>query len=337
MYQTTQIWKMSERISYNCILAAVLVVLSFVSDTQAASHLTFEQLADGRPPDTAIQAASGQNNPDLGPNASIAQADTSPGKAPSVADTSGVPDCGTLENAAATQGLPIDFFTRLIRQESNFDPKAVSRAGAQGIAPFMPGTARWRGLSDPFEPAEALKESARRLRELRDQFGNLGLAAAAYHAGPQRVRNWLAGRDELPNETRAYVRIITGRRAEEWMGGSKEMLLDQPTGPCAQVAKRAPPTVKDNTAAANLDLAPWGVQLIGDSSEIRALSAYADLQKRYHSVLRDRAPTVLKSAMGGHGPSTWYFVRVAEPTREGATQLCSKPKSVGGSCIISPN
>src|SRR5712671_5126847 len=65
------------------------------------------------------------------------------------------------------------FLQRLIRQESNFDPNSVSRAGAQGIAQFMPGTARWRGLSDPFEPTEALYESARWLGERRDQFGNL--------------------------------------------------------------------------------------------------------------------------------------------------------------------
>jgi Transglycosylase SLT domain len=328
---------MSEPISYHCILAAALVALSLVSNVQAASHLTFEQLAEGQPPETGIQAASGENNSDPGSNASNPEGDASSGKAPSVADTSGVSDCGSLESAAATQGLPIDFFTRLIRQESNFDPKAVSRRGAQGIAQFMPGTARWRGLADPFKPAEALKESARWLRELRGQFGNLGLAAAAYNAGPQRVRNWLAGRGELPNETRAYVRIVTGRRAEEWVGGSKEMLFDPPSGPCAQVAKRAPPKVQDHIVDANVNLAPWGVQLIGDSSEIRALASYADLQKRYHSVLSDHAPTVLKRAMGGHGPSTWYFVRVAEPTQERAMQLCTKLKSVGGSCIISRN
>lgn len=148
---------MSEPISYHCILAAALVALSLVSNVQAASHLTFEQLAEGQPPETGIQAASGENNSDPGSNASNPEGDASSGKAPSVADTSGVSDCGSLESAAATQGLPIDFFTRLIRQESNFDPKAVSRRGAQGIAQFMPGTARWRGLADPFKPAEALK------------------------------------------------------------------------------------------------------------------------------------------------------------------------------------
>jgi hypothetical protein len=224
----------------------------------------------------------------------------------------------------------------LIRQESNFDPKAISRAGAQGIAQFMPGTARWRGLADPFEPAEALRESARWLRELRDQFGNLGLAAAAYNAGPQRVRDWLAGRGQLPNETRAYVRIITGRPAEEWIG-AKETLPDGPTGTCMRAAKLADPTAEHSSPDPNASIAPWGLQLIGDSSESKALSAYAELQKRYRSVLIDRAPTVLKRPLGGHGPSIWYLVRVAESTHERAIQLCAKLKSAGGSCLVTRN
>ena len=57
----------------------------------------------------------------------------------------------------------------------------------------MPGTANERGLLDPFNPVQALPKSAEFLSELRDQFGNLGLAAAAYNAGPRRVQEWLAG------------------------------------------------------------------------------------------------------------------------------------------------
>ena len=55
----------------------------------------------------------------------------------------------------------------------------------------MPRTASWHGLADPFEPVEALRHSAAYLRELVDQFGNLGLAAAAYNAGSARVSAWL--------------------------------------------------------------------------------------------------------------------------------------------------
>jgi hypothetical protein len=256
---------------------------------------------------------------------------------PLVAIASAKIGCDTLNSAAATHGLPLKFFARLIRQESNFDPKSVSRAGAQGIAQFMPGTARWRGLSDPFEPTGALYESARWLGELRDQFGNLGLAAAAYNAGPRRVKDWIAGRGQLPRETRAYVRIITGRPAEEWVGVPEEIQHDQPAGPCIQATKKAPKVESHISLEESANWGPWGLQLIGDSSETKALAEYKELQKRYHSVLGDRAPLVLKRPLGGRGPSTWYFVRVAESSQERAKQLCSRLSSIGGSCLVSRN
>src|SRR5688572_15384915 len=78
--------------------------------------------------------------------------------------------CRTLAQAAADNELPEEFFTRLIWQESRFDPKAVSPAGAQGIAQFMPQTAALRGLVNAFEPLHALRESAAYLRELRTTF-----------------------------------------------------------------------------------------------------------------------------------------------------------------------
>src|SRR5262249_27698533 len=124
--------------------------------------------------------------------------------------------CQMIEQAANGEDLPFEFLARLIWQESNFNPHAVSRAGAQGIAQFMPKTASERGLADPFEPASALQESAEFLRELRQQFGNVGLAAAAYNAGPKRVQDWLAKRATLPRETQNYVETITGRPAQRW-------------------------------------------------------------------------------------------------------------------------
>lgn len=120
------------------------------------------------------------------------------------------------EDAATAHTLPVGYFLRLIRQESGFNPNSVSPAGAQGIAQFMPTTAFDRGVRDPFDPAEALPKSAELLHELRDHFGNLGLAAAAYNAGPERVHKWLAGKSPLPQETIDYVRVITGHEAAEW-------------------------------------------------------------------------------------------------------------------------
>ncbi len=214
-----------------------------------------------------------------------------------------------------------------------------------GIAQFMPGTARWRGLADPFEPSEALNQSARWLSELRALFGNLGLAAAAYNAGPQRVKDWIAGHGKLPGETRAYVLTITGRTADEWLHGNAKQPsdFDEPAGPCT-MRVRLPTARLETRAKLQGSLEPeadkpsgWGLQLIGDASEIRALAQYALLQIRVRSVLGNRKPTVIRKPLGGRAPSAWFFIKVAESSREKANQLCSKLRSAGGSCLVTPN
>jgi len=125
----------------------------------------------------------------------------------------------TIESAARRYDLPVEFLTRLLQQESSFFALAVSRAGAQGIAQFMPQTATARGLRDPFDPFDpekAIPAAAGYLSELRHQFGNLGLAAAAYNAGSKGITEWLSGSGELPAETQDYVLKITGHSAVEW-------------------------------------------------------------------------------------------------------------------------
>jgi hypothetical protein len=136
-------------------------------------------------------------------------------------DTSGHAICEMIESAAQANALPVDFFVRVIWQESRFHPDEIgplTRSGqrALGIAQFMPGTAMERQLFEPFNPAAALPKSSEFLAELRNEFGNLGLAAAAYNAGPQRVRDYLSHARDLPLETRNYVRAVTGRPVEEW-------------------------------------------------------------------------------------------------------------------------
>jgi hypothetical protein len=145
------------------------------------------------------------------------------------------PICLMIDSAARANALPVDFFGRVIWQESRFRPDEigpVTHGGkrAQGIAQFMPGTAAERRLLEPFNPVEALPKSAEFLAELRDQFGNLGLAAAAYNAGPQRVREFLAGLRSLPRETRNYVLAITGRSVEDWAKPAKEESKDENEG-----------------------------------------------------------------------------------------------------------
>src|ERR1700683_4708183 len=82
--------------------------------------------------------------------------------------------CHAIEVDAAANELPVEFFARVIWQESRFNALAVSPKGGQAIAKFIPPRADWRGLADPFDPIESLRNSASYLHDLRDRFGNLG-------------------------------------------------------------------------------------------------------------------------------------------------------------------
>jgi hypothetical protein len=247
--------------------------------------------------------------------------------------------CHTLAQAAVDNELPEEFFTRLIGQESRFDPAAVSPAGAQGIAQFMPQTAATRGLVNAFEPLQALRESASYLRELRTTFsGNLGLAAAAYNAGPDQVEAWLAGRRSLPFETQAYVRIVTGFSAEAW--NAKPLpKFEASTAPqgarCTEIAKlmienahHRPPL------SASPAWGPWGVQLAGNWSEGGVLAAYERLRRKYGAVLGDRLPLVMYARRGS---GETFIVRVSEKSRADADGLCRRLHAAGGACIVLPN
>jgi hypothetical protein len=129
--------------------------------------------------------------------------------------------CAAIERDALAAGLPPGYFARLIWQESHFDANAVSWAGAEGIAQFMPETGRLQGLGNPYNPAEALWRSAHYLAQLRSRFGNLGLAAAAYNGGENRVGRFIAGTGYLAAETLDYVQIVTGVPVTDWLAGTR--------------------------------------------------------------------------------------------------------------------
>jgi hypothetical protein len=202
--------------------------------------------------------------------------------------------CRTLEQAAAENGLPVEFFARIIWQESRFNATAVSAKGAEGIAQFMPQTADWRGLADPFNPIEALRHSASYLHDLMAQFGNLGLAAAGYNAGPGRVKAWLAGKGGLPAETRNYVAIVTGWTADEWASHSPPQAADAtipPGVPCARLANLVlGPKAEAKRIASYVPR--WGIPLAAHLLESKAWQMYRERQKRYASLIGDREPVV---------------------------------------------
>ena len=257
--------------------------------------------------------------------------------------------CLMIESAARAEDLPLEFFARVIWQESRFQADAVgpvTRSGqrAQGIAQFMPGTASERRLLDPFDPVEALPKSAEFLNELRGQFGNLGLAAAAYNAGPRRVQEWLAGTGAMPQETRNYVAAITGTTVDEWAAARKnDKMPDRaPATSCRELMallKRAPnPFVTQLEQHVRLaEARAWGVQLAAGFSRDKALAMYARAIKRLSAVIGDQDPSLLSSVMNNRGSHTFYQVRIGADTRPAADDLCNRIRRAGGACFVLRN
>ena len=215
--------------------------------------------------------------------------------------------CWILERVARANALPVAFFARLIWKESRFQPNFVgpkTRHGgrALGIAQFMPHTAAERRLLEPFNPAEALPKSGAFLAELRDEFGNLGLAAAAYNAGAERVRKFLAGRAGMPAEARNYVRAITGRPVEAWALATKrdpgarkvyELDADRDALSCRDVIAQADPSFIQ--APAEL---PERTVTVAEQMEASSTPAAAELRERSVPVVEQVNRSLSPAAAG---------------------------------------
>ncbi len=244
--------------------------------------------------------------------------------------------CRMIDAAAAKHGLPASYLTRLIWQESSFQPHVVSGAGAQGIAQFMPGTAGERGLANPFDPEQAIPKAAEFLADLRKQFGNLGLAAAAYNGGPARVAAWLAGKGGLPWETRDYVEIITGHSAEDWRGGAAAKAREaelQNGATCLRTAAYISVHEPRRFAGSTLT-APWGVQLAGSFHKRAALAAYGRARREFAGLIGRVEPMVLGRRAPGRGFARFWQVRVPSQSRGAADALCGKIERAGGACAV---
>ena len=252
--------------------------------------------------------------------------------------------CPLMREEADAKGLPAMFFVRLIWKESRFNPSAVSPKGAQGIAQFMPGTAADRGLDDPFEPKQAIVHSASLLADLKSEFGNVGLAAAAYNAGAERVHAWLDGRSSLPAETIGYVFYVTGRDAEEWKLPETQLpdAIKAPTEDVVESCRKLAPLVvravyETEPLTASGAWRPWGIQVSTSFSKARALSTFARLKARYPSVLSDSEPFVLPERNLSRGRRYLYMVQIGADARDDAVKLCTALRSRGGACIVQKN
>ncbi|MAW84930.1 MAG: lytic transglycosylase [Phyllobacteriaceae bacterium] len=246
--------------------------------------------------------------------------------------------CTLIRDSADRHGLPRDFLARLIWKESRFDPDAVSPAGAEGIAQFMPGTAKLRGLADSFDMAQAIAASAAYLAEMKASYGNLGRAAIGYNAGEGRLNRWIASGGFLPLETEDYVLSILGEPADSFSDAAYQATnrpLDGKLG--FDAACRALPVI----AAATIPMArvhtlPWGVQVAGNFRRSAAIRQWQRLRRRFPSLLADHEPVVsrVRSAIGRRGI---YAVRIGADKRVNAEIICQQLRAAGGSCIVMRN
>jgi hypothetical protein len=253
--------------------------------------------------------------------------------------------CRLIEHSAHAANLPVSFLTRVIWRESSFRAGVVSPVGAQGIAQFMPGTAQERGLADPFDPEQAIPKAADLLADLRRRFGTLGMAAAAYNAGPARVTSWLHGHGDLPAVTHAYVRFVTQASDEETAGSGSST-------PDASGTASPPPAETCLAVTAELrrgqggiggedlgftPLAPWGVQLAGNFSKAVALASFEREAHRYAAVIGDLRPMIIGRLLRSRGTRRFYQVRLPAASRAAADALCHRILSVGGACVALPS
>jgi soluble lytic murein transglycosylase-like protein len=246
--------------------------------------------------------------------------------------------CALIETHAGRNQLPPEFFARLIWKESRFDPNAVSPAGAEGIAQFMPGTAAMRGLKNSFDIEQAISASAKYLGELKTGYGNLGLAAAAYNAGENRVSRWLSSGGFLPLETENYVLDIMGEPADNFADAAHVATI-QPLDPkmkFGEACRKLPVLESAIIAMATINVKPWGIQVAGNFRRAVAIRQWQRLKGHYRVLLADYEPVVsrVRSPLGRRGI---YAVRIGVDDRANANIICQQLRGAGGACIVVRN
>jgi hypothetical protein len=246
--------------------------------------------------------------------------------------------CTLISSEATKNQIPPEFFARLIWKESRFDHKAVSPVGAEGIAQFMPGTAKLVGLDDPFDIEQAIPASAAHLADLKRNLGNYGLAAAAYNAGEGRVGRWLSSGGFLPLETEDYVIDITGEPADNFVSREAKLTIKPLDAKLTfDEACRKLPVIAFNTVAmARINRKPWGVQVAGNFRRSAAVNQYERVRKQFASVMAGHKPFVSKvrTPIGRRGI---YAVRIGANSRNEADRICTALHSAGGACIVMKN
>lgn len=248
--------------------------------------------------------------------------------------------CQMLQISARRHYLDPGFFARLIWQESRFDPNALSPANARGIAQFIDSTAALRGLKDSYNPAESIERSAQYLSYLKQENGNLGLAAMAYNGGEGRAFGFMAGNVGLPQETRDYVQIITGLSAETWRNDPPaehdfRLSKTKPFLPaCYELArKRRISQLKPPGAR----YAPWGVQVGFGRSEKGAKAQYKRVTQNCRGLINKHKVELVPVQNRVSGRKGYWMVRLAQAQKSSAIKLCGQLRRQNCACRVYKN
>lgn len=247
--------------------------------------------------------------------------------------------CNALQVFAKRHALNPHFFTRLIWQESRFNPNARSHANAQGIAQFIPSTAKIRGLDDPWNPAQALDESARYLGQLIRDLGNEGLAAVAYNGGETRAANFIADTSGLPTETWNYVQIITDLDAQVWRD-NPPMDKDFSLSPDMDFIPACLDLAKDRIYTkykSRPQYKPWGVQLAAGPTQSAARASFKRRAASCKSLLRRKRVDYIRKKSAARGGKRMVNARISFDSRATANGYCAKLKRAKCSCVVLKN
>ena len=188
-------------------IAAVAALVIDISQGRPQTAVASTQVSTPRAADLVVARRSASGSRSLPQNATV---NAAPGGAPAAVAVSDPQQRyeQIARAAAAKYDIDPNVFVRQITQESHWDPAAVSRAGALGIAQFMPSTAAWLGV-DPLDPVAALDAAAKLDRDNLDAFdGDYAEMLAAYNAGRGSVFRY-GGVPPFP-ETQNYVNLILG-------------------------------------------------------------------------------------------------------------------------------
>ncbi|MFK7940666.1 MAG: lytic transglycosylase domain-containing protein, partial [Roseovarius sp.] len=248
--------------------------------------------------------------------------------------------CNAIKVFTERHGLNTDFFARLIWQESRFDPHARSPVGAEGIAQFMPYTAKRRGLYDSYNPAEALEHSAQYLSEMAEKYGSVGLAAIGYNGGERRAEGVINDTAGLMQETIDYVRIITGVPYQNWVE-------DPAPAPDLRLSKTLPFGAACRDLAQNrrmTKLKPvkpaiqkWGIQVAFGVSKASARKKFKDQTRSCKSLIKGQKPDLVFEKSRASPKGGYYMVRLGRDRRDTAWRDCSKMKRAGCRCAVYKN